>query len=384
MDEQQTSHLLVVEDNKLNQMLLGNYLKNEGHRVSFAENGRMALELLLQRHFDMILLDIEMPEMNGYEVLAHVIANPLLQDIPVIVTSAVDQLDSVVRCIEMGAEDYLTKPIDRTLLKARIDSSLEKKRLRDRQKATVERLEREMELARITQMSILPSKLPKLQNYEFGAIMVPARSVGGDFYDVIPAGKNRWAIVIGDVAGKGLTAALYMTLTYSLLRAEALSKKPPAETLINVNRYLMEMNSSSMFVTVLCGILDCEKNLFTYARAGHLAPLLLAASGEIQKSPIKPSQAIGLSSQITLDTGQIYFTDNSTLLLFSDGVCEAVNEKNVQFDEQRLASVLLKYHQSTPQELCSKLWEEVQVHSGQFPQQDDFTVFAVKHTINQS
>ena len=383
MDEQNTSHLLVVEDNKLNQMLLGKYLKDEGHQVSFAENGRMALELILQSRFDMILLDIEMPEMNGYEVLAQVISNPLLQDIPVIVTSAVDQLDSVVRCIEMGAEDYLTKPIERTLLKARIDSSLEKKRLRDKQKATVERLEREMELARITQMSILPNKLPNLQDYEFGAMMIPARSVGGDFYDIIPVGKNRWAIVIGDVAGKGLTAALYMTLTYSLLRAETLSKKSPAETLINVNRYLMEMNSSSMFVTVLCGIIDCDKNLFNYARAGHLAPLLLTASGEIQKSPIKSSQAIGLSDQITLDTGQINFSDNSTLLLFSDGVSEAVNEKDEQFDEQRLSSVLLKYHQSPPQELCSKLWEEVQTHSGQFPQQDDFTIFAVKHNCDR-
>ena len=383
MDEKKTSHLLVVEDNKLNRMLLGKYLDNEGHQVSFAENGRMALELLQQSHIDMILLDIEMPEMNGYEVLAHVISNPLLQDIPVIVTSAVEQLDSVVRCIEMGAEDYLTKPIDKTLLKARIDSSLEKKRLRDRQKATVQRLEREMELARITQMSILPSKLPKLLGYEFGAMIVPARSVGGDFYDVIPVGNNRWEIVIGDVTGKGLPAALYMTLTYSLLRAETLSKKPPTKTLINLNRYLMQMNSSSMFVTVLCGILDCDKNLFSYARAGHLAPLLLTASGEIQKSPIKPSQAIGLSSQITLDTGQITLEDNSTILLFSDGVSEAINEKNEQFDEQRLSSVLLKYHQSPPQELCSKLWEEVQVHSGSFPQQDDFTVFAVKHTNNQ-
>ena len=383
MDEQNTSHLLVVEDNKLNQMLLGKYLKDEGHQVSFAENGRMALELILQSRFDMILLDIEMPEMNGYEVLAQVISNPLLQDIPVIVTSAVDQLDSVVRCIEMGAEDYLTKPIERTLLKARIDSSLEKKRLRDKQKATVERLEREMELARITQMSILPNKLPNLQDYEFGAMMIPARSVGGDFYDIIPVGKNRWAIVIGDVAGKGLTAALYMTLTYSLLRAETLSKKSPAETLINVNRYLMEMNSSSMFVTVLCGIIDCDKNLFNYARAGHLAPLLLTASGKIQKSPIKSSQAIGLSDQITLDTGQINFSDNSTLLLFSDGVSEAVNEKDEQFDEQRLSSVLQKYNQSPPQELCSKLWEEVQTHSGQFPQQDDFTIFAVKHNCDR-
>lgn len=378
MDKQQINHLLVVEDDKLNQMLMGQYLKKEGHQVAFADNGRHALEQLHLGTFDMILLDIEMPEMNGYEVLAHVIADPRLSDIPVIVTSAVDQLDSVVQCIEMGAEDYLTKPINRVLLKARIDASLEKKHLRDKQKAIVKRLENEMELARITQMSLLPEKLPEPPGYKFGAMMMPARSVGGDFYDIIPMKNDCWGLVIGDVAGKGLTAALYMTLTYSLLRVEALTEKPPSEALKNVNRYLLEMNASSMFVTVLCGILDCSNNLFTYARAGHLAPLLLTPSGDIQKPNLKPSQAIGLFEPLVLDEGQIDLGEQSLLILLSDGVSEAVNENDEQYDEQRLTNTLAVNQMSNPQELCLKIWQDVQIHSGDYPQQDDFTILAVR------
>lgn len=378
MDDQQMSHLLVVEDDKLNQMLMGQYLKKEGHQVTFADNGKQALELLHQAHFDMILLDIEMPVMNGYEVLQHIILDPQLLDIPVIVTSALDQLDSVVRCIEMGAEDYLTKPVNRILLKARIDASLEKKHLRDKQKATVKRLEHEMALARITQMSLLPEKLPDPPGYAFGALMIPAISVGGDFYDIIPMKNNCWGLVVGDVAGKGLTAALYMTLAYSLLRVEALIENSPAQALINVNRYLLEMNTSSMFVTVLCGILDCNNNLFSYARAGHLAPLVITPSGKIQKPPMKPSQAIGLFEPLVLDEGQIIIEDHSSLILLSDGVSEPVNQDNEQFDEQQLSNFLSKNHEANPQELCGKLWEEVQIHSGNYPQQDDFTVLAVR------
>src|SRR5512139_1015908 len=132
-------HLLVVDDNKVNRLLLGRGLEQQGHRVAFAENGRQALEMLHQGEFDLMLLDIQMPEMDGYQVL-EVLAEDLdLRDLPVIVTSAVEGLESVVRCIELGAEDYLSKPVNPVLLKARIGAGLEKKRLRDQQRELIRR-----------------------------------------------------------------------------------------------------------------------------------------------------------------------------------------------------------------------------------------------------
>ena len=131
--------LLVVDDNKVNRLLLGRGLEQQGHRVAFAENGRQALEMLHQNEFDLMLLDIQMPEIDGYQVLEKVASDLDLRDIPVIVTSALEELDSVVRCIEMGAEDYLIKPVNPVLLRARIGAGLEKKRLRDQQHDLIRR-----------------------------------------------------------------------------------------------------------------------------------------------------------------------------------------------------------------------------------------------------
>jgi len=133
------ARLLVVDDNKVNRLLLTRNLDLMGHRVSAAENGRLALDTMRRDAFDLVLLDIEMPEMDGFQVLEQIRADLSLRDVPVIVTSSLEGLDNVVRCIELGAEDYLTKPVNAVLLKARVRASLEKKRLRDQQKALMRR-----------------------------------------------------------------------------------------------------------------------------------------------------------------------------------------------------------------------------------------------------
>ncbi len=133
------ARLLVADDNKVNRLLLARNLALQGHQVESAENGRIALEMLRRGGFDLMLLDIEMPDMDGFQVLEHLAADAALRDVPVIVTSSLEGIDHVVRCIALGADDYLRKPVNVVLLKARIDSSLEKKRLRDQQKALVER-----------------------------------------------------------------------------------------------------------------------------------------------------------------------------------------------------------------------------------------------------
>jgi adenylate cyclase len=127
-------YLLVVDDNKVNRILLARGLEGNGHKVETAENGKQALEKLRSDSFDLVLLDIEMPEMNGYQVLETCLQDPELRDIPIIMTSSLDEIDSVVKCVELGAEDYLNKPVNPILLRARVNASLEKKRLRDEQR----------------------------------------------------------------------------------------------------------------------------------------------------------------------------------------------------------------------------------------------------------
>ena len=131
---QEPGRLLVVDDNKVNRILLARGLEGQGHRVETAENGRQALEKLRHDLFDLVLLDIEMPEMDGYQVLEICLQDSELRNIPIIMTSSLDEIDSVVKCVELGAEDYLNKPVNPTLLRARVNASLEKKRLRDEQR----------------------------------------------------------------------------------------------------------------------------------------------------------------------------------------------------------------------------------------------------------
>jgi class 3 adenylate cyclase len=151
--------MLVVDDVEANRDLLSRRLQRQGHLVVVAENGRRALDLLQTQHFDLVLCDIMMPEMNGYQVLEHLKADPILRHIPVIMISALDDMESVVRCIQMGAEDYLFKPFNPTLLKARIGACLEKKRLRDQEQAYLKQLQLEREKSERLLLSILPKSV---------------------------------------------------------------------------------------------------------------------------------------------------------------------------------------------------------------------------------
>ena len=164
-----------------------------------------------------------MPVMDGFEVLARLKANPTTRDIPVIVISADNDLQSVVKGIQMGAEDYLPKPFEPILLHARISSSLEKKRLRDLEQLYLKSLERELDIAREIQLGFLPAELPKVEGWEIAAYFKAAREVAGDFYDAFLLPDGNLVCVMGDVCGKGVGAALFMTLFRSLIRATSTS-----------------------------------------------------------------------------------------------------------------------------------------------------------------
>ena len=164
-----------------------------------------------------------------------------------------------------------------------------------------ERMDRELEIAHHIQASILPQSLPADPVLDFGARFVPARMVGGDFYDLFPVGEGCWGIVVGDVCDKGVPAALFMMLTYSLMRAEAPRAGSPGEALLAVNRQLLDLNPSGMFVTLLYGMLDARTCRFVYARAGHPPPLLLDGACRPVAVPMGVGQPLGLFDVPALD-----------------------------------------------------------------------------------
>src|SRR5687768_17022437 len=150
------AEILVVDDRPENRDLLARRRTREGYVVTLAENGREAMEKLRGKAFDLVLLDIQMPEMNGYEVLEQVNADEALRHIPIVVVSAVSEVDSVARCVQLGAQDYLFKPFNAVLLKARVNASLENKRLRDRERRVLAELRAEQEKTQVLLHSIFP------------------------------------------------------------------------------------------------------------------------------------------------------------------------------------------------------------------------------------
>jgi len=283
------TRLLVVDDNEDNRYTLIMRLQIEGYEdVATAEDGEQALELMRQQEFDLILLDVMMPKVDGYQVLSQLKADGRLLDLPVIMISALNEMSSVVRCIELGADDYLPKPFDPTLLKARVGASLEKKRLRDEVRAHLARVEEELASARQLQLGMVPSRFPKPSEqrpFEIFAMMQPAREVSGDLYDFFEIGDDTLCFLVGDVSGKGVSSALFMAraknvirLLARLLRSPNGSVAAPADIVAAANRELAQDNATMMFVTLFFGLLNIKTGEVRLPTPGTIHPIFSATA----------------------------------------------------------------------------------------------------------
>jgi serine phosphatase RsbU (regulator of sigma subunit) len=241
-----------------------------------------------------------------------------------------------------------------------------------------ERLERELQVAAEIQVSILPQQLPRIPGYDFGTHMQPARMVGGDFYDVFELEGDQVALLIGDVADKGIPSAIFMARAHALIAAEARHGGSPAAVLQRVNYHLIQLAQSDLFVTVLFGMLDCKTGNFDFARAGHELPLLVTAERTLELPPHKPGQAIGLLDEPVFDEGRIYVPPGGILLAFTDGLSDGRSPASEPFGRERIRQVLTSCPPCSAQQVCDRLVEALQVHQAGAPQDDDVTLVAVR------
>jgi phosphoserine phosphatase RsbU/P len=383
------SALLVVDDNEDNRYTLTRRLNREGYKnLTMAGNGREALDKLNAQPFDLVLLDIMMPDMNGYEVLEKVKATPALRDIPFIMISALDEVDSVIRCIELGAEDYLNKPFNPTLLRARVGASLEKKRLRDEVRRNFERLAKELNAARALQLAMLPHQFPVCspsQPVAVHAVMQPAREVGGDLYDCFYAGEHMFCFLVGDVSGKGASAAMFMARARSLVRISVnlwrewrTDEIDPGVLAEAVNRELCQNNDDRMFVTLFLGLIDTRTGVVSFVNAGHPPPHLLSTTGETKQIEAKPAMPLGVRGQARYQTRTLRIQPGDALFVCSDGVFEALNDKGDLFSIERLNQLLRASNTAEPQEMVRVIKEAVDSFTGTAPRADDVTALALR------
>lgn len=241
-----------------------------------------------------------------------------------------------------------------------------------------ERLERELQVAADIQLSILPDVLPDTEEFSFGAKILPARQVGGDFYDVFQLEGDRIGIVIGDVADKGIPSALFMARAHALIMAEADIAINSAEVMQLVNSHITRLQKSTQFVTVLYGILDLKTRLFSYARAGHEPPLILHADGSVERMPFSSGMALGLWDPITLDEKEIILASGDSIILYTDGMTDCRNPAGESFGLDRIKNLLSDLPKLNAQQICDKLLETLLAYQDGSKQDDDVTLVAIK------
>lgn len=380
------ARVLVVDDVPENRELLVRRLARLGvTQTDEAVNGQQALEKLDAGHFDLVLLDIMMPIMTGYEVLQRLNAQGRIQDLPVIVISALSEVDDIANCIKEGAEDFLLKPFNSTLLRARILSSLEKKFLRDHTRQELQRKQAELAVARTLQLALVPP--PASRETAFGELSIdlvldPAKEVGGDLVDHFALGEHLHVLILGDVSDKGAGAALVMARTCALFRGlagrhDALQLfAEPELAMAEVNEVLAFNNPSCIFVTLMLATLDTSTGRLCYVRAGHVPSFLRHADGGLQRLEHAGGVPFGVLEGAVYASDSVVLQAGDCLLSLTDGVTEAVADDGTMFGDGRVADWLADAMQEAP--TVAGLLATVREFEGGAPPSDDVAIMLVQ------
>ena len=378
--------ILVVDDNEMNRDLLSRRLRRDGHTVIVAEHGRAAIDRLAEHPFDLVLLDIMMPELTGYEVLEIMKGDATLQQIPVVMITAATEEESIVRCLLLGADDHLPKPFNPQILRARVASSLAKKRLHDGEKRYAKSLERELEIGREIQLGFLPDTLPSPAGWELCAHFRPARQVAGDFYDAFALADGRVAIVLADVCGKGVGAALFMALFRTLIRALAEPQFAAAPNVADglratvqaTNDYIARTHGrANMFATTFAAVLDPATGALEYVNAGHEPPALVDADGRVRARLAPTGPALGLMPELEFGVASERLAAGDTLFAYTDGVVDARDLQDEPFGEDRLMA-LLQADGAPTGGLLERIDAALSTHIGTAEQFDDVAMLTTR------
>lgn len=334
--------LLIAEDTEENRLLLSRQLTKLKLDVTLTTNGKECLQAAREQPFDLILLDLMMPDMNGYEVLKKLKADPGLKHIPVLMISAMDEIDLVVKCIEAGAEDYLSKPLEPVLLGTCVNACLEKKFLRDQQIALLEEAERQRAIAQAERMK-LAGELAEAARYVRSMLPLPIKEgeirtqwqffpsvhLGGDSFGYRWLDPDHFAFYVLDVCGHGIKAALLSISVSNAMNSSNLLNvdfRKPAEVLGALNTAFAMEKHALQFFTMWYGVYSKSERTVTYTSAGHPAALLLNKNDTNVQRLTNSGPSVGIIPGAKFATATHELKPGSTLYLLSDGVYEIENQ----------------------------------------------------------
>jgi sigma-B regulation protein RsbU (phosphoserine phosphatase) len=369
--------VLLVDDAKANLDILVEGLKSD-HKLSLALNGEMALQIAARTPPDLVLLDIMMPGLDGYEVCRRLRQMPETAEVPIMFLSSLEEVQNKTRGFEAGANDYLTKPFEMLEVKARVRSLLKAKAYSD---AVKEQIASELRVAREIQMGMLPHDFGGVEQaygVELGAVLEPAREVGGDLYGVCAAARERLVVFLGDVSGKGIPASMFMVRAISLARLLSREIAEPERILARLNDELAADNPSGMFVTFLCAVFDPGSGRLTLANAGHCRPVLLRPGEPPRWAVQHLGTALGFEPSLEFERTELSLRPGDALAFYTDGVSEAFNPQDECYGNERLLSdVGVLAGQSAPA-ITAGLLQKVRAFVGGAPQSDDIAILTLR------
>ncbi len=378
--------ILVVDDEpqveRLIRQRLWKRIRSGELDFTFATDGREALDIIHERPADIILTDINMPGMDGLTFIAELQRLHPLQK--TVMVSAYGDMKNIRTAMNRGAYDFITKPIDFEDLEITINKAIKEVEVMKLGEATrhrLDELERELSAASEVQYAILPNQFAVFSEdspYSLFAKMIPAREVGGDFYDFFKIGEQELGIVIGDVAGKGMPAALFMAVSRTLIRTIAMRESPCDQCLEKVNYLLSLDNPASLFVTLFYGVINLETGLLTYCNAGHNPSFIVDDQQEVRSLGHGINVPLGLVGNSRFTSQRTTLSPGSTLFLYTDGVTEAQNEEKQFFTEERLLKYLKTTAGSEAREIVEDLIIQVMAFGGATSQSDDVTTLVLQ------
>lgn len=377
--------LLVVDDDESNRDMLGRRLQRDGYTVQLAANGVEALRLLRSAPFDLVLLDLIMSGLDGYQVLLKMKSDPILREVPVIMLSAMDQEGGIARCIELGAEDYVSKPFSPVFLRARIEASLEKKRLRDRERQTYmallaseKRLAAELADAAGYVRSLLPAPLEGAVRAQWR--FKPSVELGGDIFGYHWINPDRLAIYLLDVSGHGVGAALLSLSVFNVLRTQSLQGADfgdPASVLGQLNRvFPMEQHNNLLF-TIWYGVFDRNRRRLTYSSGGHPPAVLTGDAPNAMRQLSTGGRLLGCDPTAEFRNESCEVIPGSRLYVFSDGAYEIARPDGTT---AQLADLIQQLSQPAPpgHSKLDELIKWAEVTGGQSSFKDDVSILEVE------
>ena len=380
--------ILMVDDESDLELLVRQRLRRRirsgDYEFLFASNGQEALEVLEKNpDIRLVLSDINMPVMDGLTLLSQLEgAEP---DLCAVIISAYGDMGNIRTAMNRGAFDFVTKPIDFNDLQITIDKTLRhidmiQKALNSRDRLVS--LKQELSVAKNVQMSVLPAVPSPSPYFDLHAQMTPAREIGGDFFDYFVIDNFRLGVVIADVSGKGVPAAMFTLVSRALLKSAARNHDCPARCLTDVNEMLSQQNEAMMFVTLFYGVVDLRDGNFLYSNGGHNWPRLVrAADGSVTGLPPTEDMALGIAEGHSFSQQQVQLQPGDALFLFTDGITEACDSDEQEFGEHRLDRLLAARQYPTMAEMIDSVVKSVGEFTIGLEPFDDITCLALRWNL---